>query len=74
LRFFQDAGILADWRQHKHSMSRNRRVVRGLHFQSPPRAQAKLVRVTSGAILDVVVEIRKASPTFGRHAAVELSA
>lgn len=48
-------------------------VVRGLHFQRPPHAQAKLVRVVSGRVLDVAVDIRHGSPTFGRYVAVELS-
>lgn len=48
-------------------------VVRGLHFQLPPHAQSKLVRVTKGRVLDVVVDIRRSSPTFGKHIAVELS-
>ena len=58
------------------NMSRSAEVgtVRGLHFQKPPHAQAKLVMVLKGRILDVAVDIRKSSPTFGRHVAVELSA
>ena len=48
-------------------------VVRGLHFQKPPHAQAKLVRVVKGKVLDVAVDLRKDSPTYGRHVSIELS-
>jgi dTDP-4-dehydrorhamnose 3,5-epimerase len=58
--------------QDNESLSKDG-VVRGLHFQLPPHAQSKLVRVVRGSILDVVVDIRRGSPTFGRYVAVELS-
>ena len=60
--------------QHNHSYSRPKGTVRGLHFQIAPKAQGKLVRCPRGRILDVAVDLRSASPTFGRHVAVELSA
>ena len=60
--------------QDNHSLSRKAGVLRGLHYQLPPFAQDKLVRVISGAILDVAVDIRKSSPTFGRWLALEVSA
>jgi dTDP-4-dehydrorhamnose 3,5-epimerase len=68
------AGFQGEFVQDNQSFSAARGTVRGLHFQSPPRAQTKLIRVTRGAILDVVVDIRRDSPTFGQHVAVELSA
>lgn len=71
---FLDAGIDADFCQDNHSMSADVGTVRGLHFQTPPFAQAKLVRVVRGRILDVAVDVRSGSPTYGKHAAVELSA
>jgi dTDP-4-dehydrorhamnose 3,5-epimerase len=69
-----DAGVSQDWVQDNHSLSGRRGVVRGLHYQTAPFVQAKLVRVIRGAILDVAVDIRLGSPTYGRHFAIELSA
>lgn len=71
---FHAAGIDCDFVQDNHSRSEPAGVIRGLHFQRPPYAQAKLVRCVRGAILDVVVDLRAGSPTFGQHHAVELSA
>lgn len=71
---FRGRGIDLAWTQDNHSYSTQRGVVRGLHFQSAPHAQAKLLRVVRGAIFDVAVDIRRGSPTYGRHVAVELSA
>lgn len=70
---YKAAGILADFVQDNESRSA-RGVVRGLHWQAGPHAQAKLVRVLRGAVWDVAVDIRKGSPTFGKHVAVLLSA
>ncbi len=67
-------GIDIRFIQENQSMSAQRGVLRGLHFQTPPMAQAKLVRVVAGAILDVAVDIRSGSPTYGNHVAVVLSA
>lgn len=68
------AGVPTSFVQENHARSAAKGVLRGLHFQLPPHAQGKLVRVTRGKILDVCVDIRDRSPTFGRHIAVELSA
>ena len=67
-------GVSLTFVQDNHSLSRDTGTVRGLHFQVPPYAQDKLVRVPRGRILDVAVDIRVGAPTFGRHVAVELSA
>jgi len=69
-----NAGLDAVFVQDNQSLSRQRGVVRGLHFQTHPHAQGKLIRVVRGRVLDVAVDIRVGSPTFGKHVAVELSA
>lgn len=73
-RLFREAGIDVEFVQDNHSLSMAAGTVRGLHFQAPPFEQAKLVRVVKGRIFDVVVDIRRSSPTFGRFVSVELSA
>jgi dTDP-4-dehydrorhamnose 3,5-epimerase len=73
-RALRAAGITCDFVQDNHSLSRPRGVVRGLHFQIPPYEQDKLVRVTRGAILDVAVDLRHGSPTFGRHVTAVITA
>lgn len=71
--FAQQTGINVTFVQDNESCS-HYGVVRGLHFQLPPYAQSKLVRVVEGRVLDVAVDIRRNSPTYGQHVAVELSA
>lgn len=70
----REAGIDLTFVQDNHSYSAAKGVVRGLHYQLPPFAQDKLVRVIRGAILDVAVDIRKSSPNFGKWLALEVSA
>lgn len=69
---FKQAGIDAVFVQDNQSLSQ-KGILRGLHFQAPPHAQGKLVRVIKGAVLDVVVDIRKNSPTYGQHFSIELT-
>lgn len=71
-KIFYEAGIKDEFVQDNQSLSQ-KNVVRGLHFQHPPYAQAKLVRVIKGAVLDVVIDIRKNSSTYGQHYSIELS-
>ncbi|MCL2839396.1 MAG: dTDP-4-dehydrorhamnose 3,5-epimerase [Defluviitaleaceae bacterium] len=70
----QSIGLHYDFVQDNHSFSSQKGVLRGIHFQNGSAAQAKLVRCTKGAVLDVAVDLRKNSPTYKRWIAVELSA
>lgn len=69
-----EAGVGLDFVQDNHSLSATPGTIRGLHYQAPPFAQDKLVRVIRGAILDVAVDIRKGSPSYGQHVAAEITA
>ncbi len=72
-QFLQETGLEVRFVQDNESLS-VKGVIRGLHFQNPPYAQGKLVRVGHGSVIDVAVDIRRDSPTYGKHLAVELSA
>ncbi len=72
-RRYAEAGIGDEFVQDNHSVSSRRGTVRGLHFQAPPHAQAKLVRCGRGRFLDVAVDIRKGSPHYGRWVSAELT-
>ena len=71
---YSELGIDVEFVQDNHSLSREDRTLRGLHFQAPPHAQAKLVRCGRGAIFDVAVDIRRGSPTYGQWKGYELTA
>lgn len=73
-RLSEELGIASEFVQDNHSMSAAVGTLRGLHFQVPPRAQGKLVRCTSGAILDYALDVRRGSPTYGRWVSAELTA
>lgn len=71
---FEDIGITAVFVQDNQSFTAQKGTLRGIHFQNAPMAQAKLVRVTRGAVMDVAVDLRRGSPTYRRWVAAELSA
>src|SRR6185503_11415790 len=69
---FESIGIKDDFVQDNRSISA-KGILRGLHFQKPPHTQAKLIQVISGSVLDIVVDIRKNSETYGKHFSIEIS-
>ena len=71
---YEAVGIRGPYVQDNHAYSAQKGVLRGLHYQLPPAAQAKLVRCTHGAVFDVAVDLRRSSPTFGHYVSAELSA
>jgi dTDP-4-dehydrorhamnose 3,5-epimerase len=71
--YFASLGIRTDFVHENHCFSHRRGTIRGFHYQLPPYGQAKLIRVTHGRMLDVNVDLRKGSPTFGRHVKAELA-
>ncbi len=73
-KIFEEKGVNCDFVQDNHSLSVAKGVLRGIHFQKDPMAQAKLVRVIRGNVFDVIVDLRKESPTFGQWQGFELSA
>ncbi len=73
-RVLADLGIETEFVQDNHSFSAERGTIRGLHFQTPPYAQDKLVRVAQGSVLDVAVDIRRGSPSYGRSVSAVISA
>ena len=71
---FKEANLPQNWVQENHSLSIKKGTIRGLHFQFPPNTETKFVRLVSGRLLDVYVDLRKDSPTFGQWGSTELSA
>ena len=72
-RTFAECGIQLEFVQDNHSLSRPKGTIRGLHYQAPPFAQDKLIRVLRGSILDVAVDLRQGSPTYGKHVTAVIS-
>ncbi|MBK5272290.1 MAG: dTDP-4-dehydrorhamnose 3,5-epimerase [Bacteroidia bacterium] len=71
---FEQIGYTKEWLQLNHSFTKNKRTIRGMHFQLPPHAEIKLVRCIAGVVMDIIVDIRKGSSTFLKWTAIELSA
>ena len=73
-QLFEEYKIHRNWVQENHSLSVEKRVIRGMHFQLPPHSEAKLIRVINGKIYDVFIDLRKGSPTLGQWDSINLSA
>jgi dTDP-4-dehydrorhamnose 3,5-epimerase len=73
-QLFENYKIHKKWVQENHSLSVEKGVIRGMHFQRPPHSEAKLIRVINGKIYDVFIDLRKGSPTFGQWDSIKLSA
>src|SRR5437763_417906 len=73
-RAFEEHGLETRWVEESLSFNERRLTIRGLHFQFPPFPETKIVRVTQGAAMDVALDLRRGSPTYGQHVAIELSA
>ena len=73
-KFFDDRNLSTVWVHENHSSSLNKGTIRGFHFQHPPHSETKLVRVISGSVFDVFLDIRKNSPSFGEYGSITLSA
>lgn len=71
---FEQHGLHREWLQENQSRSTKKHIIRGLHFQKPPHAETKLVRVVAGAVLDVFVDLRKSSASYGEWDSIELTA
>lgn len=71
---FKDSGLERNWVQENHSRSERKGIIRGMHFQLPPHAETKLIRCIEGAVLDVVIDLRSDSDTFGQWDSIVLSA
>lgn len=72
-QIMKDNGLITEWAQESQSVNRKKNIVRGIHFQNRPHVEAKLIQINVGTLFDVIVDLRKDSPTFGKYESLELS-
>lgn len=72
-KIFEEHNLINEWVQENQSLSTNNGIIRGLHFQKPPYSETKFIRVIQGSILDVFVDLRRSSPTYGKWDSIKLS-